>query len=436
MKKEELKQLIIEHKNRFLRKTDLIKREIQKEIENYLTQKEIIVITGIRRSGKSSLMQLIAQDIIEKLNVSQDNILYLNFEDERFISFSKEDFEKIYEVFLDSFSCSGRKYFFLDEIQNIENWERWLNRLYQFEDIKIFITGSNATLLSSEISTALTGRNRQITTWPFSFREFLTLKEVTVNENEFFLRESRVNLKKLFRQYVKYGGFPEVLKIKDTTLLQQYFRDIIYRDVIARYSIRNQRELKELCLYLFSNLSTISSYKKLKNLIDAHNINTIKNYIEILESVFLFFRLNLFDYSIKRQIYNPGKYFSVDVAFATAVGFNFSKNIGHFYENLVFIDLKRRNKEFYYWKSKKGKEVDFLIREGLKIDEAIQVSYNISDSATKAREIEALLEARHELDVKKLTIITEDEEAEERVGKTKIRIIPLWKWLLINGDTK
>lgn len=430
MEKERLKQLIIEHRKKFLTRSDLVKREIQKKINNFLKQKEIVVITGVRRSGKSSLMKLIADELKEKFKVPSKNILYLNFEDERFTDFSWRDFEKINELFLETYSPSGRKYFFLDEIQNVKGWEKWLNRLYQFEDIKVFVTGSNATLLSSEISTALTGRNRQLTNWPFSFKEFLSLKKYSLDKEDFYLREKKAKLKNLFREYIKFGSFPEVLKIKDTTLLEQYFKDIIYRDVLVRYSIRNPKELKELCLYLSSNIATIYSYENIRNFIKGKNINTIKNYLEILENVFLFFRINLFDYSIKKQIYNPGKFYSIDIALSNYIGFNFSKNWGHIYENIVFLELKRRGKELYYWKSKKGKEVDFVLKKGLKIEQAIQVSFNILEPKTKSREIESLIEAKNELKVKELILITEDEEKEEKVGKTKIKIIPLWKWLL------
>ena len=154
MEKNKIKQLIIEHKERFLSTEDLVNRENQKAINSYLKQKEIVIITGVRRSGKSSLMRLISRDIMKHQDPLPDNILYLNFEDERFIDFSHNDFEPLYEIFLELYGPKGKKYFFLDEIQNIKGWERWVNRLYEFEQIKIFITGSNATLLSSEIATA------------------------------------------------------------------------------------------------------------------------------------------------------------------------------------------------------------------------------------------------------------------------------------------
>lgn len=431
MEKSKLRELIIEHKERFLEKTDLVKREIQGDIDNFLRHKEIIVITGVRRGGKSSLMKLVCQDIVEKFNTPTSNILYINFEDERFITFGIEDFERLYEIFLELGNPEGRKFFFLDEIQNVKGWERWVNRLYEFEDVKIFVTGSNAGMLSSEMSTALTGRNRQLTNYPFSFREFLSLRRHSFQKNDFYTRERRVGLKNLFREYLDLGGFPEVLKINDPTLLEQYFKDVLYRDVIVRYSIKNVREIRELSLFLASNIGTIQSYKNLRDLIGVKSLNTIKNYLEIFESVYLFFRVDLFDYSIKRQIYNPSKTYSIDLALSNSVAFKFSQDIGRGYENLVFIELKRRGRDIFYWRSKKGKEVDFLVKMGLKIEEAIQVSFTLGDTGTRGREIEGLLAVKEELNVDHLTLITDDEEGEERRGEGVIKIIPLWKWLLM-----
>lgn len=431
MEKDKLKELIIEHKERFLSKTGLIKREIQKDIENYLKHKEIILITGVRRGGKSSLMKLICDDIIEKFTVPTPSILYLNFEDERFIDFTVKDFEPLYETFIEVENPKGRKYFFLDEIQNIEGWEKWVNRLYEFEDIKLFITGSNATMLSSKISTALTGRNRQLVNWPFSFQEFLNLKGYKLDKRNFYQREKKAAIKRLFKQFFELGGFPEVLKINDPTLLEQYFKDIIYRDVIARYSIRNIKEVKELTLFLSSNLGTTQSYKNIKNLIGVKSLNTVKNYLEALRDVFLFFSIDLFDYSVKRQIYNPSKIYSIDTALSSSISFKFSQNLGHLYENLVFIELKRRGKDIFYWKSRKGREVDFVIKEGLKITEAIQVSLSIADERIKKREIQSLVDAKEELKADRLIILTNDEEGMEIAGNTEIKVLPLWKWLLL-----
>ncbi|MBI5194281.1 MAG: ATP-binding protein [Nitrospirae bacterium] len=436
MDKNNLKELIIEHKSKFLAKEGLIKRDIQETLERFLKQKELVLMTGVRRSGKSSLMRLVCDDIIKKFDVPLSNVLYLNFEDERFLDFTIKDFETLYETFIEIENPAGKKYFFLDEIQNINGWEKWVNRLYEFENIKLFITGSNAALLRSEISSALTGRNRQIIVWPFSFKEFLAFKGYLINKKSFHIREERAEIKRIFSEYFESGGFPEVVKINDTSLLEQYFRDIIYRDVIARYSIRNIREIKELTLFLASNIGTVQSYKKLSDLIGVKSVNTVKNYLDALSDVFLFFFIDLFAYSIKQQIYNPSKIFCIDTALCNSISFKFSQNLGHLYENVVFLELMRRNKEIFYWKSPKGREVDFIVKKGLKIETAIQVTVSLSDKRVKDREINALVDASAELKPSQLIILTEDEEGTETTANKEIRILPIWKWVLIELDSE
>jgi len=434
MEKEKLKELIIGHKEKFLSRGGLIRREIQDEIANYIPQREILIITGVRRSGKSSLMKLVCDDLLSREDVLENNILYLNFEDERFVPFTVQDFEPLYETFIEMENPQGRIYLFLDEIQNISGWEKWLNRLYEFENVKIFVTGSNASLLSSEISTALTGRNRQIVIWPFSLREFLTMKGVIIDAKSLYKRQKKVEIKRLFREYLELGGFPEVLKIGDTTLLEQYYKDIIYRDVITRHGIKNIKEIKELTLFLAANPGTVQSYKNMQRMIGVRSQNTVKNYLKALNDVYLFFSMDLFDYSLKRQIYNPSKIYCIDAALSNSISFKFSQNMGHIYENIVFLELLRRNKELYYWKSKKGKEVDFIIKEGLHITEAIQVCFSLEDERTRQRELQALTEVKDELKAVRLLVITDDEEstvpAELLRGQGEINIIPLWKWLL------
>jgi predicted AAA+ superfamily ATPase len=434
MEKEKLKELIIGHKEKFLSRGGLVRREIQDKIADYIPQREILIITGVRRSGKSSLMKLLCDDILKNEDVLESNILYLNFEDERFVPFTLQDFEPLYETFLELENPCGRIYLFLDEIQNIHGWEKWLNRLYEFENVKIFVTGSNATLLSSEISTALTGRNRQIVTWPFSFREFLSMKGVLIDAKSLYRRQTKVAIKRAFREYLELGGFPEVLKTGDATLLEQYYKDIIYRDVITRYGIKNIKEIKELTLFLAANPGTVQSYKNMQKMIGVRSQNTVKNYLSALNDVYLFLSMDLFDYSLKRQIYNPSKVYCIDSAMSNSISFKFSQNMGHIYENIVFLELLRKNKEIYYWKSKKGWEIDFIVKQGLNITEAIQVCYSLENERTRQREIQALIEVKDELKAGRLTVITDDEESTVPVnsshGQDKINIIPLWKWLL------
>ncbi|MDI9570103.1 MAG: ATP-binding protein [Pseudomonadota bacterium] len=443
MEKQQIKELIVEHKARFLGRHDLVRRSVQAEVARYLLQREIVVITGIRRSGKSSLLRLICEDLITRdaavpatpfAPVPPANILYLNFDDERFISFTVQDFASLYETFIELENPQGRHFLFLDEIQRIPGWERWLSRLYEFEDIRIFVTGSNTAILSPEVATTLTGRHRQITVRPFSFREFLSLRGVSIagpeRARELYLPETRAEIRRHLVDYVEIGGFPEVVRTGDATLLEQYWRDILYRDVIARHGIKNIREIKELSLFLAAHPGAVQSYRNLGNLIGVRSVNTVKNYLNALADVYLFQFIDLFDYSLKRQIYNPSKVYCADTALGGAVSFRFSRNLGHIYENMVFLELQRRGNEVFYWRSTRGREVDFVVKTGLRITEAIQVCSSLADPRTREREFRALRKAAELLKAERLTIITDDEEGYERSNFGDIDIVPLWKWLL------
>jgi len=256
------------------------------------------------------------------------------------------------------------------------------------------------------------------------------LRDFSLPEEGFYSREDRVEIKRMFGQYLQLGGFPEVARNNDPTLLEQYYKDILYRDIISRHSIKNVREIKELGLFLASNPGTIQSYKNLQRLTGMKSIASVKNYLTALADVFLFHFIDMFSFSVKRQIYNPSKVYCVDTALSDSISFRFSRNIGHIYENIVCIELLRRRGDIYYWKSKKGKEVDFLLKEGLKITQAIQVCHSLADQRTKDRELQALMEVHEELKPEDLTVLTNDDEGIVRFGKTEIKLIPLWKWLL------
>lgn len=429
MEKRKLKELIVTHTKSVLKRHKLIKRQAL-NLPRIIEKKETVIITGVRRCGKSSLMIIILNDLIDQKKVSADNILYINFEDERFVEFTHEDFETLYECYLELNNPHGKKYLFFDEIQNIPYWEKWIHRMYEFEEVKIFITGSNATLLSGEIAAALTGRNISLSLFPFSFKELLTRHEISIDQNMIYDREYRVLLKRYFEVYMEFGGFPEVLISKDDSILQNYFKDILYRDIVARYSIRNIKQIKELSLYLADNIGNLCSYRNLARTISANSTSTIKNFLDHLENAYLFFRLGLFDYSLKKQMYNPSKIYSVDTALARSMAFRFTRDTGRICENIVFLELIRLGKEIYYWKSTQHYEVDFLIKEGLKVVEIIQVCSDVSQKESQNREIRAALQAASEFGLNKATIITEDFSGELMKNGVEIAFIPLWQWLI------
>ena len=438
MERNVLKKIIVSHKEKFLSKSNLIDRDIIVKEKKKLLAKEVIFITGIRRSGKSSLLHLIYKYLSKVYRISDNNVLFINFEDERFINFTIDDFALLYYLFLEIDNPLGKKFLFFDEIQNISGWERWVNRLYEFEDTKIFITGSNASLINSDISTSLTGRNRQIQNFTFSFPEYTSLKNIELNQRTIYSDDKKVAIDRLLTNYLNIGGFPEALKADDTDIVDQYFKDIIYRDIIAKYNIRNIKEIKELALYLISNTGSINSYENLKRRIGATNVSTIKNYISAFQDVYLVYALPMFAYSIKKQIYNPNKYYAGDIGFYHAVGFSFSADYGKLLENIVLLDLLRNYDDIFYWKSKKGYEVDFVINRKKQIVCAIQVSYNLTIE-NRDREIRALIAASKEINAEKLQIITYDQNEIIQLESNIIEVVSYLNWLLMDqiiGDSK
>ncbi len=396
-----------------------VKREAFNEIKRFIPLKQALIITGVRRCGKSVLLSQIMEFF--------GSFYYTNFEDERLNGFGVADFNLLYEVCLELFG-PGRT-FFLDEVQNVEGWEKWVRRMYD-DGFKFFITGSNARLLGKELGTLLTGRHLQINLYPFSFTEFLLSKGIEHGKNDVYLTEKRAVIVKAFFSYMKTGGFPEFVRNQEVEILQEYFNSIIQRDVVERYGVKNVQILKNLARHLITNSGNLTTYNQLKTITESKSANTAINYVSYLENAYLVFRVPFFSYSIKKQTANPFKVYSIDPALRNAIGFTFSQDLGRTYENIVALQLKRQNLETYYWKNAIHQEVDFAIKKGKKITQLIQVSFKLTDPIVKKREITALLKAGKELRCNNFLIITEEHEATENTGGEKIKFVPLWKWLL------
>ena len=421
MQKSLLKDIILEQeKNR--QTVDLgIKRSALDIVLKQISLSHAVVISGIRRSGKSTLLNQIISNCYEK------GVYYLNFEDERLVDFAVADFNNLYETFLELYG--ERKVFFFDEIQNVPKWEIFVRRM-QDKGCKFFITGSNASLLSKELGTKLTGRCVSIELYPFSFVEFLSFKGYNLQKNALSYTAERAAIKKHFAEYLKHGGMPEYLKYKDPTLLKRVYEDILYRDIVARYDIKQVKVLRGLGLYLLSNIGGLFSYNNLKKVLGVGSMNTIKSYADFLENSFLIFLINRFSYSLKQQFVANKKIYCIDNGLADSVAFQFSKNKGKFLENLVFLELKRRYPEIYYYKTANNLEVDFLVKSGRKDIVLIQVADNLDSEKTKQRETGALTRAMDELKLKSALILTEDSEEEIKLNGKDIIVQPIYKWLL------
>jgi hypothetical protein len=383
--------------------------------------RQVVIVSGIRRCGKSSLLRLFK----DKMGLSDPGYCYFNFDDER-ISRDPEILGQIHEIHLELFETEP--VFFFDEIQNVSGWEKFINRMYE-RGSKIFVTGSNARLLSSEISTSLTGRNRVLALYPFSFSEYLKFRGIAFQPGK-LSTTAKARLRGAFHQYMETGGFPLIIQEQDLELIHSYFQDILYRDIISRYRISQVDEIRQIGIYFASNIGKLFSYSTLQQVSGVKSTNSIKEYLEYYRQAWLFYYLRKFDYSIRKQIMNPKKVYTADPALANRLGMNFSANKGRVAENIVYVELLRRGCDVYYHSGKN--ECDFLIREGLKITGAIQVCITLHDG-NETREMKGLAEAMeiHQLDHGLL--LTLDDESEITFNGKKIITIPIWKWLIENN---
>ncbi len=417
---DDLRRIVLKQKEEIQRLDGTIKRDILREILSWLDDNRVIILTGIRRCGKSTILRQIMKE--------KENYCYVNFEDERFLDFKAQDFESLNEILIELYG--NPKIYFFDEVQNIEKFETFVRRL-QDEGKKVFITGSNASFLSKEFGTRLTGRYKPFEIFPFSFSEYLKFKNINIEKDWSHKTQKRVEIKKAFNEFLELGGIPEYLKTNDKEYIKNLFENILYKDVIARYSIKKQKEIKELISILATNISSTFTYNSIKNTLGLGNSITAKEYISYLSNSYFFFELPKFDYSLRKSLAAPKKIYLIDNAFNQVAGFNFSANTGKHLENIVFIELKRRKKEVYYF-AEKG-ECDFVIKEGAIISQAIQVCYNLNKD-NKEREVKGLAEALKKFKLEEGRIITFDQEEEFRYEGMKIKAIPVWKWLLEKSE--
>lgn len=398
----------------------------------------IIDILGVRRCGKTYFMyQLI--DSLLKSGIPKANIVYINMDDDRLLPLNGDELRLLVDTYNELYDVSQehKLFLFLDEIQNIPDWEKWVKSTYDKEqNIKILISGSNASLLSSDLSKLLTGRHLTTRMFPFSFAEYLDVYDIRLELSTLQYSKKNIDIKKRFHAYQEKGGFPEVIfypTIKQGELLQTYFEDIIHKDIISRHNLRNAQTLKQLSIFCISNIAkpyTFNSLKKIFANYAALSTDVLINYLSYLEDAFLLFSVKHYDYSLKKQINKPKKLYCIDTGMANAVSFRFSENIGQLYENLVFLQLLRSNFEIYYWTDDKSLEVDFVIKEGLKASRLIQVCSDISDPDTRSREINGLICGLKYFNIPEGTLITADQFNEEEIEGKKIRYVPIWYWLL------
>lgn len=416
MKSSDLKTVIIEQ-NSLPYDQRLIVRDEFQTVSAWQNEAAVTVISGLRRCGKSTLLRQL------KENYSG---YYLNFDDERLVSFGVKDFQRADEIFHELYG--ERNVYYFDEIQNVESWERFVRRLHDFRK-KVCVTGSNAHLLSRELGTHLTGRYLQCTLYPFSFGEFLRFRSIEIQSDDFFTTTGRANLKRALNDYFEMGGMPEYLKTGNREYLKALYESILYRDVLVRHKITNEKAMKELMLFVCSNIGKQVSYNRLKSMLGLKSSTTVKEYFHYLENSYLVFLLSKFSHSLQKNIYANKKIYLIDNSFANVLGFRLSGDYGRFLENMVLVELLRRKKEPYYFQEKH--ECDFVIKQGANIQQAIQVCYEIN-AENQAREINGLVEAMAACRLKEGILLTYDQNDEKIVDGMKIVTLPVWKWMLEN----
>ncbi|MEW6095377.1 MAG: ATP-binding protein [bacterium] len=418
--------------------TGIWREEYLTRIKRYLETDEIVTLTGVRRCGKSTLLlQVIAQLI--KNNVQRSNTLYVNFEDPKFYNFLTIDLlDNIWQAYQDYLKPCGKVYLVLDEIQKIPGWESWVRAKYdRKENVKIFVTGSNAELLSSEFASVLTGRHLQVYVSPLSFTEFLKFKDMEMETDPLWLVKQKNTLKNFAFEYLQLGGFPKIVLTKDELLrqelLSQYFTDIINRDIVVRYKVKDVDKLESLALFYSTNFTRKYSFNKIKRVIDfSVSLDSIHRFSHYLKSAFLIDFVPRFSYSLRNQMQTERKVYFIDNGMHNAIAFKFSEDKGKLLENAVFGHLKRQNKEVYYFCEKQ--EVDFVLKQGLEITELINVCYNLENKETLLRETSALLEAMRYFKLKESKIIIAEGRSQKITEQGfNIQIIPFYQWALEKG---
>lgn len=371
------------------------------KLNKLLRMSEIVALTGIRRSGKSTLILQLIEELIEK-GTKPKNTLYINFEEPNFSDNLNVKFlVRIFDAYLESVAPKGKVYLFLDEVQMVSGWERFVVSLYDRKvDVKIFVTGSSSKLLMGEISTLLSGRYVSEVIYPLSFREFMDFKK-----EDYSVLIKTTKLYNYLREYIEFGGFPKVVIEKDNygkkTLLIEYFNSILERDILLRHRIKNKNDIGEIANFSLANISSKISTYKLEKDFGISSPNS-RRYFEYFKEAFLLQFVPFFSYSVKRQRYNPQKVFSIDTGLRNAVSFKFSEDIGKLMENIVLLEFLRRKEKPYYWEGKT--EVDFVLRRGHEVSELVNVCYSLNVQSLE-RELKSLEEGMSEFKHAKAKII-------------------------------
>ena len=401
-------------------------RQLTQQADDLFAFKEIKIITGLRRSGKSTLLYQIVNDLLIRKKISPSHILFINFEDPQLSQTTLEELINTYQTHINP---NEKPHLFLDEVHRCKEWALFLRKLYDLRKIQqVFITDSSSKFIKSEYATVITGRAITINVFPLSFQEYLTWKNITATPP--FAQKNINKIKHHLNKYLRWGGLPEVIlknsEAQKKILLNDYLSDIVHKDIVERYNV-NFNKIKTLVDYLVTNPGALFSPRKYSRT-SGMSLDALHTYLGYLEEVFFIHTIPKFSYSLRTQQITPKKIYVSDTGFFGGAKSLFTENIGHLYENAVLINILRNNKEVYYWKDKA--ECDFIVKEGKRVTAAIQVCSTLKD-AQREREMNGLLEAMQKLKITQGVLITTDIEKIEKIGGHTIQYVPLWKYLLM-----
>lgn len=394
--KSEIEKAYLLQQEKLKYKTDFIERDNLKQID--FNSNMVQIVSGIRRCGKSTLLR--------QLMKQYDKIAFLNFEDPRIFNFEVTDFTKLDEII-----PNDTEAYFFDEIQNVDKWEIYIRQLHD-DRKKVVVTGSNASMLSKDLGTRLTGRYLNTELFPFSYNEFLRYKKQTASL-------------KSYSEYLQKGGFPEFLKNENPEVLQNLLKDIVYRDIVVSYGVRNSKTLVDITLFLLSNIGKETTYNSLKKTFEIGSANSVSDYLSWLEDAYLLFFIEKFSWSAKKRQVNPKKVYAIDNGLVKVNTLSFTSDFGRLLENQVFLYLRAVGKDIYYFKE--TKECDFVVFEKGQVQQIIQVCYQVNDDNFD-REYNGLLEAMQFFEKKEGIIITLDQKDYFEKDGFSVRLIPAFEF--------
>jgi predicted AAA+ superfamily ATPase len=399
-------------------------------LERYRRSKEIVVLTGIRRSGKSTLLK----QEMEALAMSRDKkeLLYINFEDPRLSEDADPDtLDLLLETYREAINPDGEVFLFLDEVQNVDRWEKWVRKAHDLKKATIYITGSSSKLLSGEVASSISGRYLQIPVYPLRFWEFLSFNGIECRTIADYSTKRR-EINQLFDNYLRYGGFPKVVLVDEDLKKEEllsYFNTILLHDILARYGLKNYDMLKKLVEYILTNDTKQNSVNSISKAL-SYNYATVSDYVDYLKATYMIAELRNYDHSLKKQLRSDVKYYCIDTGFVNAVSFLFSENIGRLYENIVFNEFVRRGQGTgLFFLNEGGYECDFITQEKGRITGAYQVCYELHDKNME-REVAALVMACRKFGLTEGMIITEHQQKTMMADGVRIEVLPVTAFLV------